>query len=235
MKPITTYEQLEELGRIRLSPNFFMRDFLYSEIAAWHGMRNVPDRPDAAVEVGRRLCAELLEPLQATFGRIEIRSGYRSPEVNAFGNQNRLNCASNESNFAAHIWDYPDASGKRGASACIVVPWIVDHVANGGSWTKMGWWIHDHLPYSSLCFFPKLCAFNINWHEVPVRRIDSYAPPKGCLTRPGMANHSGSHADQYVGFPALQTGGLRVEVEATAPGPVARRECVTPAPGRCRP
>jgi len=203
MSTISTYDRLEDFGRIRLSQNFFMRDFLHSEIAAWHGLRNVPDHPEQAVAAGKLLCENLLEPLQATFGRIHIRSGYRSPEVNQFGNDNRLNCASNAANYARHIWDYSDAQGKRGATACIVVPWLVDYIEKGGSWTAMAWWIHDHLPYSSLCFFPKLGAFNINWHEVPVRRIDSFAQPKGCLTRPGMPNHQGSHGDAYEGFPAL--------------------------------
>lgn len=202
MGSITSYDKLEDLGRVRLSRNFFMRDFLYSEIAAWHRLRNFPDHPEQAVAVGRMLCEHLLEPLQATFGRIHVRSGYRSPEVNRFGNENKLNCATNESNYAGHIWDYPDAQGKRGATACIVVPWLVDYVDKGGWWTAMAWWIHDHLPYSSLCFFPKLAAFNISWHEAPVRRITSYAPPKGCLTQPGMPNHQGSHAREYVGFPA---------------------------------
>ncbi len=156
MGTITTYEKLEDFGRIRLSQNFFMRDFLYSEIAAWHGLRNVPDHPEQAIHVGRSLCEHLLEPLQATFGRIHIRSGYRSPLVNKFGNDNKLNCAANEANYAHHIWDYPDAQGRRGASACIVIPWLVDHIGKGGSWTAMAWWIHDHLAYSSLCFFPKL-------------------------------------------------------------------------------
>ena len=203
MKTIDTYDKLVEVGRIRLSTHFFLRDFLYSEIAVWNGFRNVPDDADAAVHVGRKLCEHLLEPLQATFGRIHIRSGYRSPEVNRFGNENKLNCASNEKNFARHIWDRPDADGKRGATACIVVPWLVDHTAKGGSWTAMAWWIHDHLPYNTLYFFPKLAAFNINWHEAPVRRIDSYAPPKGCLTQPSMANHGGSHANEYAGLPSL--------------------------------
>lgn len=206
MSSIASYEKLEELGRIRLSPRFFMRDFLHSEIASWHGFRNVPDHPERAIAVGRMLCGQLLEPLQATFGRIHIRSGYRSPQVNDFGNKNKLNCASNESNYAAHIWDYPDKDGKSGATACIVVPWLIDHISNGGHWTDMAWWIHDNLPYSSLYFFPKLAAFNINWHEVPQRRIDSYAPPKGCLTRPGMGNHAGSHKDQYERFPMLADG-----------------------------
>ena len=63
----------EELGRVRLSRSFFMRDFLYSEIGNVHGIANLPDDPDLAIVAGRRLCQELLEPLQAAFGRIAIR------------------------------------------------------------------------------------------------------------------------------------------------------------------
>jgi len=201
MNNISNYAGLEDFGRVRLSTHFFMRDFLYSEIAMWNGLRNVPDFPDRAVSAGTQLCEALLEPLQATFGRIHIRSGYRSPSVNEFGNKNKLNCANNESNYAAHIWDYPDAFGKQGAAACIVVPWLVDHIERGGKWTDMAWWIHDHLPYSTLYFFPRLAAFNINWHEIPVRRVDSYLQPKGCLIRPGTIGYFGLHADQYQGFP----------------------------------
>lgn len=203
MNILNTYEKLEELGRVRLSKNFFMRDFLYSEIAAWHGIRNIPENPERAIHTGRMLCENLLEPLQSTFGRIHIRSGYRSPQVNEYGNHHNLNCASNEKNFGRHIWDYPDAQGRCGAMACIVVPWLVDYMEKGGSWTALAWWIHDHLPYSSLHFFSKLGAFNIGWHEQPERRIDSFAAPKGCLTQRGMSNHGGSHADQYKGFPAF--------------------------------
>lgn len=216
VKAPSTIEQFEELGRVRLSRNFFMRDFLYSEIAAWHGILNIPDHPDVAIKVGRRLCEELLEPLQATFGRIAIRSAYRSPAVNEFGNRHRLNCASNEANFAAHIWDHQDAGGHHGAMACIVVPWLCDYMASGGDWRDFAWWVHDHLPYSKLCFFTKLGAFNIGWHERPVRRIDSFADPKGCLTRSGMANHEGSHADQYRGFPCLRTHDQPVATAASA-------------------
>ncbi|WP_257223106.1 MULTISPECIES: hypothetical protein [unclassified Acinetobacter] len=59
-----------------------MRDFLYSEIANWYGVPNVPDHPDIAIRTGSKLCEELLEPLQEKFGRIAIRSAYRSPSVN---------------------------------------------------------------------------------------------------------------------------------------------------------
>lgn len=191
------YEGLESLGRERLSRNFYMREFLYSEIAHSNCLRNIPHHPEVALHVGRQLCTQLLEPLQETFGRIHVRSGYRSPEVNDFGNRHKLNCASNEKNYAGHIWDYPDANGYSGATACIVVPTLVEYLERGGSWTALAWWIHDHLPYSSLCFFSRLGAFNISWHEEPERRIDSYARPQGCLTRAGMANHVGSHREKY--------------------------------------
>ena len=113
-----------------------------------------------------------------------MRSGYRSEEVNGFGNRNGLNCASNEASRAGHIWDRRDpAEGCMGATACIVIPWFADRYAETGDWRPLAWFVHDRLPYSRLCFFPKLAAFNIQWHERPARRIDSYAAPKGCLTR----------------------------------------------------
>lgn len=106
----------------------------YSEIANFHGIPNIPDDPDLAIEAGRRLCEALLEPLYRTFGGIAIR----------------------------------------------------------------------HLPYSGLEFYPKLAAFNITWHERPKRKIYSYAQPqKGYLTKPGMANHGGDHAEYYPGFPGI--------------------------------
>ena len=209
MKKPGTMKSLEDLGRAQLSKTFYMRDFLYSEISNFYAIPNIPDDPDLAIKVGSRLCEELLEPLQDTFGRIAVRSAYRSPQVNGFGNENKLNCASNERNFAGHIWDRRDAEGFMGATACIVIPWFAARYEAGADWRSLAWWIHDHLPYSSLTFYPKLAAFNITWHERPKRTIQGAFPPhQGYLTKPGMANHDGSHAKLYEGFPAISaTGG----------------------------
>ena len=193
---------LEELGRVRLSRSFFMREFLYSEIANFYRIPNIPDHPDLAIEVGKRLCVELLEPLVETFGRITIRSAYRSPRVNEFGNKNGLNCARNQND--GHIWDAHDSDGSKRATACIVVPWFLAQYETTQDWRPLAWWIHDHLPYSELMFFPKLAAFNIRWSERPQRRIYSHASPRGWLTKPGMANHDGRHDEFYAGFPALK-------------------------------
>ena len=103
MKKPANIKAVEDLGRVRFSEGFFLRDFLHSEIADFFGIPNIPHHPDVAIEVGTRLCEELLEPLQATFGRIHVRSAYRSPEVNDFCNKNDLKCASNEANDGHHI------------------------------------------------------------------------------------------------------------------------------------
>lgn len=207
MKKPATVDALSQFGRTRLSKSFFMRDFLFSDIAAIHGLSNIPDDPDLAIAAGTRLCEDLLEPLQDKFGRLAIRSAYRSAEVNGLGAATKgYNCASNESNRAAHIWDQRDAKGRMGATACVVVPSFHDAFPEPGDWTKLAWWVHDHLPYSSLCFFPKLWAFNIQWREDPERRIDSFANPKGCLTKPGMSNHAGTHEAEWAGIEKAMTG-----------------------------
>src|SRR6516165_1667320 len=196
----------EDFGRVRLSPSFYMRDFLHSEIGDIHGISNLPDDPDLTIMTGKLLCVHLLEPLQATFGRIAVRSAYRSPAVNSLGNARYKSCGSNERNASRHIWDRRDRYGFIGAMASIVVPWFADRYAAGTSWQAIAWWIHDHLPYSELQFFPKLAAFNIGWHEQPKRRIYSFIAPRGLLTKPGMTNHEGSHVGYYRGFPQLVTG-----------------------------
>ena len=192
-----SFRTLNRLGNTRLSKNFFMRDFLYSEIASYHNLSNMPDHPEVAIRTGSELCNQLLEPLKEKFGHISIRSAYRSPLVNDFGNKNKLNCARNEWNFGRHIWDYPDSNGNLGATTCITIPWFHDQVLKGKDWQSLAWWIHDHLPYSSLYFFNNLTAFNIRWCEVAERRIDSYKKPRGLLTKEGFENWDADHSSQY--------------------------------------
>ncbi|WP_304525337.1 hypothetical protein [Halomonas sp. I5-271120] len=177
-----------------------MRDFLHSEISQIEGVPNVPDNPDVAIKAGTALCEKVLEPIQQKFGRISIRSAYRSSAVNARGaeNKNQYNCSRNESNFAGHIWDIPDKDGHVGAMACIVVNSFLPYFERTKNWESLAWWIHDNVPeYASMYFFPKLCAFNIGWHQKTVKSISSYIPPKGCLTKPGMTNYAGDHSTEY--------------------------------------
>lgn len=199
-------EALDRLGRERLSPSFFMRDFLYSETAALGGLVNYPVDVKGAIAMGRKLCLELLEPLQATFGRLEIRSAYRSPQVNVYGNEQGWNCASNESNYAAHIWDFPDREGRRGAMACIVIPFVADLYAKDRSvWRRIAWYVHDQLPYDRMTFFPKGCAINLGWSDRPRRVVQSYIRDGNpAFPRPGEPGHSGDHSKEYGDLPPLK-------------------------------
>ena len=196
---------LEELGRVRLSKHFFFRDFLYSEIGNFHRIPNLPDDPDLAIETGRALCETLLDPLEETFGRIAVRSGYRSAALNRFGNENGLNCARNDHPLECHIWDRgrgPD----RVAGASVVIPWFADRYAQGRDWRDLAWWLYDHLPFSEVWFFPRLCAFNIAWRPDPQRRIDSYIAPRGTLLRAGdtLGEGPGSRRARYGDFPPFR-------------------------------
>jgi hypothetical protein len=203
MKSPKSMRGLEDLGRVRLSRYFWMREFLCSEISNIHRIPNIPVNPDLAIERGRAFCQTLLDPLEDTFGRIFVRSGYRSPDLNRFGNENKLNCARNDYPLECHIWDLPDVPV---AGASIVIPWFADRYAQGRDWRDLAWWLYDHLAFSEVWFFPKLCAFNIAWRPEPQRRIDSYIAPRGCLLRPSAApvETLSQRRARYADFPVFR-------------------------------
>ncbi len=203
-KPASMWS-LEKLGRVRLSKYFFMREFLYSEISNFHKQSNIPENPDLAIEVGRAFCTELLDPLHETFGCVTIRSGYRSPSLNTFGNENKLNCARNDYPGECHIWDRGEGDERIGG-ASIVIPWFADQYANGRDWQDLAWWIHDHIPYSEQWYFPKLAAFNLTWEPIPRRTISSYIAPRGKLLATGAAPTETiqQRQNRYADFPLFR-------------------------------
>jgi hypothetical protein len=196
---------LETLGRVRLSKHFYMRDFLYSEIGSFHGVSNLPKDPDLTIETGRALCTQLLDPLEETFGRLAIRSGYRSARLNQFGNENKLNCARNDNPLECHIWDRDDGDAAI-AGTSLVIPWFADQYDSGRDWRDLAWWVHDHIPYSEMWFFPKLAAFNLTWRPAPRRTISSYIAPRGMLLRAGSEPVEALKARQqrYADFPPFR-------------------------------
>lgn len=206
MRTISSFAALEKLGRVRLSRHFFMRDFLYSEISNYHKIPNIPDDPDLAIAAGEKLCQELLDPLFETFGNVIVRSAFRASTVNKFGNENKLNCSSNERTYADHIWDKRDLKGRMGACACIVIPWFSDQYETGRDWRDLAWWIHDHLPYSSMYFFPVRAAVNLVWREDPAHSIKSYTAPLGTLLAAGATPHESEdmRKERYSDFPPFR-------------------------------
>ncbi|MEO0905861.1 MAG: hypothetical protein AAFX89_14025, partial [Pseudomonadota bacterium] len=150
----------------------------------------------------RSFCTELLDPLEETFVRVAVRSGYRSSDLNAWGNAHKLNCARNDYPGECHIWDRDVPI----AGATIVIPWFSDQYEAGRDWRDLAWWIHDHLPYSEQWFFPKLAAFNLSWEPVPRRTISSYIAPRGKLLAAGAepAEPLQQRQNRYCDFPPFR-------------------------------
>ena len=212
--------ELTELGRVRLSDHFFMRDMMYSEVANFHGLQNIPEDPDLAIAAGEKLCQQVLEPIHRAFGGVVVRSAYRSPSVNDFCYQRNTPgdfayfCSDNVYGAARHIWDLRDADGYMGATASVFVPWYLPRFTETGDFRPLAWWIVDHVPnYAEAIFYPWLCAFNIRWYEgLSDRSIYDGSPEtRGAtgddeivlLTQRGMAGFDDDHSDQYPGFPAV--------------------------------
>lgn len=203
---ISTVEELTDFGRIRLSKNFFMREMLYSEVSNLYGVPNIPEDPELAIELGRKLCGQILEPLHDRFGHVSVRSAYRSPELNKFCNERFVAgdkacwCTANEMNAARHIWDRRDEAGFAGATATIVIPAYLDHYERTGDFRPLAWWIRDNIPaFAEIFFFKKLCAFNIRWYEGPSDQAIWYLDPptRELLTRQGEPDFDGDHRHLY--------------------------------------
>ncbi len=214
MQQAISLAELTELGRVRLSEHFFMRDMLYSEVANFHGLPNIPVDAELAVAAGEKLCRLILEPLHRAFGGIAVRSAYRSPTVNDFCHKRHTRgdgyyyCSDNVYGAARHIWDLRDAQGYMGATASVVVPWYIERFEKSGDFGPLAWWIRDHIEhYAEAIFFPWLCAFNIRWYEGPSEQaIYSTTPDLAegeLLTKRGEPGFDGDHAKEYPGFPRL--------------------------------
>ncbi len=206
MRAPRSYLALEEFGRQRLSRHFEMRNFLTSEISNFYGRPNLPEAPDLALAAGRQLALMCLDPLVETFGPIDIRSGYRSPNLNHFGatEVTPQKCARNEANYAHHIWDVRDGEGRMGACVSVGIPWFAAQYNRGRDWRDLAWWLFDHIPFQEVYFFPKNAAFNLHWREGHMaHRMLSYAAPKGTLFKPGMTPDP-DRASRYADFPSFR-------------------------------
>jgi len=204
--PIDSVAALNNYGRIRLSEHFFMREMLYSEVGNVHGIPNIPEDPDRAIEVGRILCTRILEPLRTAFGHVSLRSAYRSPRLNGFCNarftagDTACWCTDNAMNAARHIWDRRDDAGYLGATATVFLPGYLDHYERTGDQRPLAWWIVDNIPdFAEIFFFKPLCAFNIRWYEGPSEKaIWLLDPPaRALLTKQGEPGFEGDHSAHY--------------------------------------
>ena len=180
MRKPASMKALEELGRVRLSEHFFMREMLTARSrtsTASRISRTIPTLRSRPERGSARSCSN---PCTRRSDTCRVRSAFRSVEVNTYGAERQdkgYSCGKTDWNRSRHVWDRRDAEGCMGATACIVIPWFIPRY-EAGTWHALAWWIHDHLPYSDMMFFAvkgKNCAFNLRWHERPARRIEAYA------------------------------------------------------------
>lgn len=203
MIAIDNFWAYEEIARVRLSRRFYLRDFLFSEIGAWHRVPNIPEDLETVIAAGRGLCEHILEPLAETFGHVHIRSAYRSPRLNDFGNRRGLKCSRTEANLGYHCWGRTP-EGLLGAAACIVIPWWQDRDRGGSDWQRMAWWLYDHLDFYHVTFFQRQSCFNIGWcGERPAKSIDATLHPRGTLVRADELPLE-DHCHLYADFPPLK-------------------------------
>ena len=207
MREPRSMKGLEELGRVQSQPRFLHAQLsVFPRSPTSMACPNIPEDPDLAIAAGMQLCKELLEPLQkdlwtpGVFARAIAR-----PQVTKFcgkcpGAWRRRRAITPPITSGTCAIRNGTDGGERPASS-FHGSWSV--TAKGADWRGLAWWIHDHLPYSHLEFYSKVAAFNIQWREEPARRIDSFISPRGCLTKPGMANHQGYHSRWYEGFPEI--------------------------------
>lgn len=205
-QPIKDVAALTDFGRQQLSEHFFMREMLYTEVGNFYGIPNVPDDPELALQVGRAVATLLLEPLKRAFGHVSVRSGYRSPTLNAFCNERfragdtACWCTDNDLNAARHIWDRHDSDGHLGGTVTVFIPAYLEFYRETEDYRPLAWWIRDHIDdYAELFFFKNLCAFNIRWYEgASDKAIWHLDPPtRTILTKRGIDGFDGDHSRFY--------------------------------------
>ena len=170
MRKPQSMRALEELGRVRLSENFFMRDFLHSEIASFYGIPNIPDDPDLAIEAGSR-------PLRRVPRAAPARGSAASRSARPTARPRSTTSATSTSSTADRTSPTTPATSGIGATpAARSAPARRSSstpssptIERTGHWEALAWWIHDHLPYDDIEFFPKFAAFN--------SRLEGYARP----------------------------------------------------------
>ena len=101
----------------RLSRNFTLAELTVSPTAKRLGLSNVPTQEHIANM--KHVCENILEPVRAKFGPVQINSSYRSPLVNkAVGGSK----TSQHSNGEAVDFEVPGVSNK------IVADWVCDNL-----------------------------------------------------------------------------------------------------------
>lgn len=100
----------------KLSTNFTLREFTFSQTALMRGLDNTPTLTEIARL--RRLCQQILQPARDALGPLKITSGFRSEIVNL-----AVGGVRNSAHRLGHAADVVPTSGDTKALA----KWVVDN------------------------------------------------------------------------------------------------------------
>jgi len=192
----TAEEPHTSWAQLRLSYSLFFADFLYAAEAAAFGLPNQPGQPELAVIAGRALATKVLEPLVATFGCIQVRKGYLSPDLL------RLAEVAGQKPDAARVWDSFDELGRMQAAAMIALPWLLDHPQAEAATEAMCLWIRAQLPVEVAAAIGISGCISLRWVMG---------------AQPQSEQHDQELLDQ-LGFPGLQVPRQALCYELWPPG-----------------
>lgn len=188
---------LDELSRVRLSPNFLLRDFLYSAWSSAAGCSNAPEDSNAVIRAGQALCERVLEPLLKEFGRFSVTYGYQGPNfsrVASAGTRRPLN-----SDGVLHQWDNKSRFGGAVYARVDILPFCVED----GLVSKddFGRWVMMNLDVDLLTDWTRSNVFCITISPVPRRVWQRWGRPS--FGEPRRTVLMGAHFWQKV-FPTLE-------------------------------
>jgi len=164
-------EEFDKRNKTRLSPNFILRELLYSTEASLLGMSNEPEDWERVVRSGKALCESILEPLTTQFGKLFITFGFQSRQVVEATSPQKSPTSS-----CPHQWDRL-GHGKEIYCRVDILPAAVED----GLVTKKeyGSWIMHHLDADLLMQWSHSNVFCITYRETNARRVWLEWCPKG--------------------------------------------------------
>lgn len=128
------------MNRIQLSQNFYLDEFLRSQVAARQGIEMLPGSDLVLLNL-RRLALEILQPLRDELGPVYITSGYRPPELNRLigGSAKSRHCLGLAADLVV-----------TGHSPLEVCQWVEQSgLAFDQCIHEFGRWVHVAAPYSA--------------------------------------------------------------------------------------
>lgn len=163
---LSQYRDYDALSRTRLSPNYILRDFLFSTEAARFGHSNYPsDDVNQVIASGKLFCDKVMEPVLEKFGRCAITFGYMSRETIERGwtLEDRI---SKKHSSSPHHWDR-GTFGKEVYARVDILPFCVEdgHISR----QDFGQWIMHNLDIDLLMQYRRSNVYCVTISPKPRR------------------------------------------------------------------